>query len=153
MNAQLCSKSARANLSTRIRTMAGRVCLSLGVVLLVMLLPRVSGLDGFADPASPQQIQSGALSWRTDTVDPAKSVGAYTSVALDSAGRPYISYYDSSGVALKLAHFDGVNWQIEVVDSSGGKYTSLALDSSDRPHISYLNLNSQPSSLLVLIVY
>jgi hypothetical protein len=61
------------------------------------------------------------------------------SLALDAAGRPHISYYDSTNDDLKYAYFDGTAWQIETVDSAGwvGYYTSLELDSFGRPHISY----------------
>ncbi len=77
--------------------------------------------------------------WVVDTVDSQGNVGAYSSLGLDSAGRPHISYFDGGNYWLKYAWHDGASWHIEVVDNSGeeGMYTSLALDVQDRPHISY----------------
>jgi hypothetical protein len=98
--------------------------------------------------------------WQIETVETGSLPlfpGWYTSIALDSAGWPHISYGafyctgGSPGVpfvcdpdTLKYARYDGTNWQIETVDSTGwtGIDTSLALDTLDRPHISYFNDSS-----------
>ena len=82
-----------------------------------------------------------ALSWQITTVDSAGSVGLFTSLALDSAGRPHISYFDSTNNDLKYARWDGNSWQTITVDSAGlvGYSTSLALDSLGHPHISYFD--------------
>ncbi len=79
--------------------------------------------------------------WYTTTVDPSPGVGQYSSLALDAAGRPRISYYDQQNSALKYAWFDGTSWYSLTVDSYDwgmtGLYTSLALDPAGQPHISY----------------
>ena len=83
--------------------------------------------------------------WQITTIDQPEgeagdmNVGMYSSIALDSEGRPYISYYNWTSTDLKCAHFDGDGWKIETVDSQGdvGKYTSIAIDSKDNPHIGY----------------
>ncbi len=79
-------------------------------------------------------IPPSTYNWQIETVD---SDGWCTSLALDGAGRPHISY--QGNVNLKYAWHDGVNWQIETVDSNGGVGwdTSLALDGTGYPHISY----------------
>ena len=65
-------------------------------------------------------------------------VGSDNSLALDSMGRPHISYREFNYLSwynddLKYAYWDGSTWQIQTVEWIGdvGHYTSLALDSSD----------------------
>ena len=62
-----------------------------------------------------------------------------TSLALDGAGNPAISYYDRTNEDLKYAKWNGTSWDIETVDSAGnvGYDTSLALDGAGNPAISY----------------
>jgi Tol biopolymer transport system component len=81
--------------------------------------------------------------WQIETVDSEGWAGLYTSLGLDTAGRPHISYYGNT--QLKYAHWDGSAWQIETVDSDGdmGYYTSLALDAAGRPRISYYDATNR----------
>jgi len=76
--------------------------------------------------------------WIIQTVDSTAYVEE-TSIALDVAGSPHISYFDNTNQDLKYAAFDGSAWNIETVDSTGyvGEYPSLALDATGKPHISY----------------
>ena len=79
--------------------------------------------------------------------------GKYTSIAIDSDGRPHISYAkfyrrsDRNYHKLKYAYFDGAKWNIEMVyenknmlrSLNEGLFTSIAIDSRDRPHIAFLD--------------
>jgi outer membrane protein assembly factor BamB len=66
---------------------------------------------------------------------------AGTSLKLDSAGNPHISYYKALTQQLKYASWDGSKWIMQIVDSNGnvGQYSSLALDPTGKPCISYLD--------------
>jgi len=82
--------------------------------------------------------------WHTRIVDGTEyyddAVGAYNSIALDTAGHPHIGYHYYGGEDdLKHAWYDGTTWHREIVDSEGhvGELASLALDADNRPHISY----------------
>lgn len=78
------------------------------------------------------------IQWQIQTVADVSIIAETSSVALDSIGRPWISFY-TSWPYLGLAHWTGSAWQRETVDSSSfvGGESSLALDSADRPHIAY----------------
>ncbi|MCK4593989.1 T9SS type A sorting domain-containing protein [bacterium] len=75
--------------------------------------------------------------WRIETVDSDGLAGGYTSIALDSADRPHISYHEYLSDDLRYTHWDGERWLIEDVDLWGIR-TSIEVDSHDQPHISYL---------------
>ena len=61
--------------------------------------------------------------------------GHDSSLVLDSAGRPHISFAESS--QLRYASWTGSAWNIQTVDPTAGSSTSLALDGQGNPRISY----------------
>lgn len=76
--------------------------------------------------------------WVLETVDSGEIVCRNTSLALDSAGRPHISYYDGANDDLKYAYYEYSSWQIQTIDEGDvGGSLSLALDEFDQPHVSY----------------
>ncbi len=87
--------------------------------------------------------------WQPETLDVYGNSGLGVSMALDSKGRPHISYITSVAQGqhsvLKYAHWDGVVWFFETVDESArfGEGTAIAVDQNDRPHISYHQINGR----------
>ncbi len=77
--------------------------------------------------------------WNIQTVDNQGIVGYGADIAVDSRNLPHISYIDRTVGAVKYAYFDGDEWQICMVDSTGDPGgmldTSIELDSNDLPRI------------------
>lgn len=84
--------------------------------------------------------------WQTEIVDGATSrVGFYTSLAVDSAGVPHISYCEVDQGDLKYAtRLAGGTWQVETLDSNGKcSSTSLSVDQSGKVHILYYDYDTR----------
>lgn len=105
------------------------------VVPMVVLITFLLGPALLVDSMAPD-----GLEW---TVESTGLDGKYTSIALDSSGRPHISYNDTDGVNyayLMYAYKDAAGWHSLNVDSGGssiGAYASIVLDGDDYPHICY----------------
>ena len=86
--------------------------------------------------------------WSKEFVDgnapgvPADDVGRFTSIKIDAAGNPHISYYDTTNTNLMYAVWRSGAWQIQTVDGAStptdavGQYSSLALYNG-LPRIAY----------------
>ena len=101
--------------------------------------------------------------WQIDTVS-AGSIEekSYTSIAIDKNDTIYVSYlysYSNNNGALKLADYNGTDWNINTLDdgveygqifdpsTEGGSdyyniFTSLSTDNDDKIHITYLSQNN-----------
>jgi hypothetical protein len=89
-----------------------------------------------------QTTSGGCSNWFVQQVDVSYNTGAYSSLAFNSYNQPYISYYDASQGALKIATQQGNYWDIHTIDDGSkdiGRYTNLAIDKDDRVHVTYQN--------------
>ncbi len=79
--------------------------------------------------------------WRGGVSTPGDDVGRWTSM-VTSGSEVYVSYYDKTHGALKLATKSGDSWSVQTVDDDGdaGRYSSIALDASGNPVIAYLHI-------------
>ncbi len=77
-----------------------------------------------------------SMNWNIETVDDRGNVGSSTSLAVDSNGNPYISYYDDNNSETKYAVWQGDSWHTETVQSSNGG-SSIAVDSDDIPYLCF----------------
>ena len=99
--------------------------------------------DTNADLKYAYKASAGAGSWTKETPDTggANSVGAYSSIAVDSSNGIHISYFNWTSYDLMYVYkASGGSWGTPVtVDSANqvGKYTSIATNSTNGVHITY----------------
>ena len=111
--------------------------------------PMVAGYDK-ADAAVCFAMATPDMGWFSATVDvvstPDDVESGYPSLAIDpDTDFPGIAYYDELNGDLKYAGWDGDQWIIDVLDSTGdtGLYPSLAFDPADgNPAIAYFDADN-----------
>ena len=119
--------------------------------LLIGILLFTSMYSGIA---SASTTSNPVAAWNIQVVDDGQNgatgyPGHFSSLALDTNGRPHISYTDDKDRVLKYAYWNGTQWLNQVVDNAYIKSpTSIALDAQNRPHISYSYNNSPANCML-----
>jgi hypothetical protein len=107
--------------------------------------PSISYYDATHQSLMYAYFDVGLTHWFTYTLDDVGEVGKYTSLTVNAANIPYISYYDETNGDLKLKYQTPFHiWAPSVTVDAGGPlnedvgwYTSIALDNLGNPHISY----------------
>lgn len=94
--------------------------------------------------------------WNKQTIQiNAKHIDFYTSLTLDLADNPGITFYEVWGTGddyllhLRRVVWNGTFWTVGTVDATrgSGKFNSAASDSSGNPHIAYANVRDENASL------
>jgi hypothetical protein len=96
-------------------------------------------LEEEIQPAPEDDPEDTAVTLAEGQVVNEKGRGQFTSIAVNSYGSVFISYYDLANGNLRFASLIGSTWNTFTIDTTGdvGLYTSMALDSIESPHISY----------------
>lgn len=84
------------------------------------------------------QAQASAANWTTNTVEVSggSDLGYYSSIALDTQGRPHVAYSrQGGGGSIRYATLNGGAWTLENVNN--GHRPSIAVDSQNEPRIAY----------------
>jgi len=101
-----------------------------------------------ANGSSYYHIRTAALqdgAWQARTIDFDGEAGKWNSTVVDKEGKPFISYSIFPSGELKLAHWNGKQWDISFIDSLSvdtskvirGMGNTLRVDPQGRLHVSY----------------
>jgi hypothetical protein len=79
--------------------------------------------------------------WQSRVIDRAPALGGFPALAVDSADRLHMAYFDAAALALKYASNHSGNWEILIIDRVGDgiRSVSLTVDMADRVHIAYVD--------------
>jgi hypothetical protein len=96
-------------------------------------------------PASP--VTNDPDGWRGGVSAAGDDVGRWTSIAVAGA-TVYVSYYDRTNGALKMAIGAPGDWAVHVVDDTvdSGRYSSLVIDGSGHPVVAYMRQGERSPS-------
>ena len=101
-------------------------------------------VDGLPpEPGDGDCAPNSTNTWRHGLTDPGPDVGLWTSIQLDSSGKPMISYYDATNTALKFASSPdgGKTWAshtvMQAANSDIGKYSKMLMVGG-KPTIGFL---------------
>lgn len=82
-----------------------------------------------------------AFEFNPVTIDEGTDEGYMPSMVMDVEGNPHIASLGDGEKTLKYSHFDGTNWQVQMVDTCESAesfyFPSIALDEDGGVHISY----------------
>jgi hypothetical protein len=88
-----------------------------------------------------------STAWTCTKVETTNAVGNYSHIAFDASGNPWISYYDSTNLDLRVAQYVGSGgigcastaWTCMAVETTGdvGHYAMIAFDATGSPWVSY----------------
>ena len=80
-----------------------------------------------------------------EQVDSAGNTGFFPSICLDENSNPYIGYLNVTANGIKIAHKQGVNWELETVSNNlpSGRYLSMTLDFAGKSSFSHFDVESK----------
>lgn len=85
-------------------------------------------------------IPAATSGWQIITIPGETSQGTYSSIALDQAGNPHISFMDATNRTVKYTHLVGSSWEADTIDTLEfltSESTSLGLNGADQPQVAY----------------
>jgi hypothetical protein len=114
--------------------------------------PHISAIDPveFDGAGVEYYYRDDAGKWTVESVGSAPLTYKWaTSIAVDPAGNPHISYYEGKSKNLLLVSRDA-GWSISTIDSDGdtGLFASLVIDGEGCFHLSYLQRESPSSGVI-----
>ncbi|HTY47860.1 MAG TPA: fibronectin type III domain-containing protein [Methanomassiliicoccales archaeon] len=81
--------------------------------------------------------------WTTAVADPFHYLNGWTtSIAVDSAGKAFISYYDGNAHTLKYATNVGGSWSNQTVTDAGAMESSILVDANGHVNIAFVDQSS-----------